>query len=550
MITGLVLVSLFIGISYVRAAWVDPVWNDGAGAAPWGGTTEAPLNTSVTPQTVQGDLTIKNTLEVLDQGIQTNNLLSVDENFRVSPDLPDDDGEICINDTGDGALCKNNFDFEEGNFVHINPVDPDLGFIRLGDPDPTKEKEGYMIIEGDINESGSPIALYAKAGRSSSNLSHAIMGYAGSGDTLPAHLSAGVYGVAGSNSPFSIGVGGTAPSLVGPAYAAYFKGKVEIDGCLDFAGDCKYEWPTGEMEGDFVKLDPETNQQGNVDLSPGSTSVFTSLILGGDPSGLGIGITCGDGSCNNGETIFTCEVDCFTVYKVSPTNITDGTAVITWQTSAPASTVVNYGTTPDLGSEIVDETLAYDHAVLLSSLNYSTAYYYQVQSIADSGAYRASSVLNFTSLIDTTPPFPPANLHNTTPKPDQIPLAWYQTLQDNPGGSGFSHFVIYREGIPFDTTTSAWYIDYFVDQDAYYSYEITAVDMLGNESEPSNAEIIHVPTACVSNSNCTNPLYPVCYGELGCGEPLPGGSPVVLKEIPESYLQYEDPGGWEGGGGW
>jgi len=193
--------------------------------------------------------------------------------------------------------------------------------------------------------------------------------------------------------------------------------------------------------------------------------------------------------------------------------------------------------------------LVSSHAVLLSSLQYETTYFFEVQSVAEAGASKTSNTLNFRTLIDTTPPFPPANLHTTAPQPDQMPIVWYHTLQDDQGGSGFSHFVIYRDSLPFDTTTEAWYIDYFVDQDAYYAYAITAVDQLGNESEPSNTEIFHVPTACSDDSDCTNPLYPTCYGQFGCGPARGGGSPVIMKETPEDYEEYLG-GGWEGGGGW
>jgi hypothetical protein len=402
-----------------------------------------------------------------------------------------------------------------------------------------------------ITASGS-IGLEAIAGNPSVRDTHGLMGVAGRNTAPGTPMSAGLFGQAGANSDLSIGIGGTtAEPTWSNAYAAYFKGKVNIVGCLRFnGGDCLAAWPGTIPAGDYVQLleagDPP--QVGNVHLSPTSTSAFSNLVLGADPSGLDISVTCGDGICNNGETAETCETDCFAITGLDVTDITDGSARVIWETGIPATSLVRYGLTESLESQVSDESPVASHSMVLSSLNNDSVYYYQVTSISQSGSVRVSGVQTFRTLIDMTPPSVPTNLHTTTPAPDRIPLLWYHTHQDNPGGDGFAYFNIYRDGLFMDQTANSYYEDFYVDQDATYVYSVTAVDLRGNESAHSDDLIITVPISCTTSNDCINPLYPVCCGETGCKASCGGGgSPVVLKT---TYENYTTPGEGEEGGGW
>ncbi len=532
--------ALAFGALQAEAAWTEP---DPASVPPSGGTTAAPLNTSGVAQTKEGSLTIENTLEsVGSAGIQTNNPLTVSGNLRISPD---GGGQICLN-----GECRSSFDQDFPDYLHLSPDSPDSGFIWLGDPAATEE--GYLQIAAT-----GPIGLYGIAGNPSIRDTYGLFGVAGMNAAPGTPMSAGLFGQAGSDSDLSIGIGGTTlvPSWAN-AYAAYFKGKVNIVGCMRFnGGDCLSAWPGIAGSGDYVRLleagDPA--QSGNVHLSPTSTSAFTSLILGSDPSGLDIGITCGDGICNNGETAGTCEADCFAITNLQVTGITDGSAFVSWETGIPATSLVRYGISESLESQVDDPSYVASHGITLSSLNNDTVYYYQVTSISESGSVRTSGIQTFRTLIDTTPPSAPTNLHTTTPSPDRVPLVWYHARLDNPGGVGFAYFHIYRDGLLLDQTANSYYEDIYIDQDATYAYTVKAVDLRGNESAASNEFVATVPISCTTDNDCINPLYPVCCGEIGCyascgGAGGGGSSPVVLKN--QNYTEYVPPGEWEEGGGW
>jgi len=74
------------------------------------------------------------------------------------------------------------------------------------------------------------------------------------------------------------------------------------------------------------------------------------------------------------------------VSGVAATNITDNSAVITWQTNVPATSRVEYGTTPAYGtSSLLYTTPRTSHSVTLTGLLPNTQYYYRVISTNEFG---------------------------------------------------------------------------------------------------------------------------------------------------------------------
>jgi len=69
-----------------------------------------------------------------------------------------------------------------------------------------------------------------------------------------------------------------------------------------------------------------------------------------------------------------------TISSVAAGNITDTSAIITWITNEPATSLVNYGNTTTLGSTVSDGALITDHAISLTNLTPATLYYYEVSS--------------------------------------------------------------------------------------------------------------------------------------------------------------------------
>lgn len=82
--------------------------------------------------------------------------------------------------------------------------------------------------------------------------------------------------------------------------------------------------------------------------------------------------------------------------------LADTSARITWVTSQPANSIVDYGTTSAFGAESGDyTTLATDHTVNLPGLLPQTKYYYQVKSINSEGLIGASAISTFITLAQS-----------------------------------------------------------------------------------------------------------------------------------------------------
>lgn len=66
--------------------------------------------------------------------------------------------------------------------------------------------------------------------------------------------------------------------------------------------------------------------------------------------------------------------------SVDAGNITETSAIITWTTDAPATSIVNYGNTTDLDFTVSDDALVYEHSITITGLGPATRYYFEVQS--------------------------------------------------------------------------------------------------------------------------------------------------------------------------
>lgn len=113
-----------------------------------------------------------------------------------------------------------------------------------------------------------------------------------------------------------------------------------------------------------------------------------------------------------------------TISDVQATQITSGTATITWTTAAPATSQVNYGLTAAYGSQTpLDSSLVTAHSVLLSGLSPQATYHYQVLSTNAYGSAQSADVA-----FTTTAPITEIIVDNTDP-------GWANT---SPGGAAWS----------------------------------------------------------------------------------------------------------------
>jgi len=96
------------------------------------------------------------------------------------------------------------------------------------------------------------------------------------------------------------------------------------------------------------------------------------------------------------------------IFGVKTKGQTGSGAIITWQTTKPGSSMVEYGTTDALGTATNEETGAdTSHMVILSGLSSNTTYYYKVATRdgADGDLYYSDIfTFNTTASTDTTPP--------------------------------------------------------------------------------------------------------------------------------------------------
>jgi phosphodiesterase/alkaline phosphatase D-like protein len=83
------------------------------------------------------------------------------------------------------------------------------------------------------------------------------------------------------------------------------------------------------------------------------------------------------------------------ITDVMASDLTEISAVIIWSTDEPATSQVEYGTTPNYGlKSLKNENLATNHRVDLSGLTPGTKYFFKVKSTDEVGNVRA--VGNFT----------------------------------------------------------------------------------------------------------------------------------------------------------
>lgn len=74
------------------------------------------------------------------------------------------------------------------------------------------------------------------------------------------------------------------------------------------------------------------------------------------------------------------------ISAVSVTDVSETTATVTWTTSEPATSQVEYGLTAAYGSRItLDQSLITNHSIKITGLNPSTMYHYRVRSESASG---------------------------------------------------------------------------------------------------------------------------------------------------------------------
>ncbi|UZE94202.1 MAG: LamG domain-containing protein [Candidatus Pacearchaeota archaeon] len=114
-------------------------------------------------------------------------------------------------------------------------------------------------------------------------------------------------------------------------------------------------------------------------------------------------IIAGNGIANTSSdtlffTIDTADKTPPTITDITPNDITNGEATITWMTNEVSNSSVNYGEAENLGSVEGSISLVLSHSVTLTSLETLTLYYYNVTSCDAVGNCNTTGLFNFTTI--------------------------------------------------------------------------------------------------------------------------------------------------------
>ncbi len=533
----LFIISLFVGLSLAASvfAFEEPV------ELPPEGSTSAPILSGPTDDIRYGPLSIEG-------GITTNGPFASQSEIRTSGDFTvTDNAQICL-----GGECIDSWNDILSHYVRLSPSDADSGFIHLN---------GLARFQAAAN---ADFALYSRAVGATAASTYALSGNAwGSVDTD--NQSFGVLGIAAHNSDVT---GQMAHGIFGwdggnrNAYAGYFTGRVDItdNSLLCFIDgdliDCRNTWPLGGPADDLLALQfqwPSDEQSGWTAVNgPGR---FTSFVLG-NPDGHSASLTCGDGICSEGAV--ACPTDCPVLSSITAAWQSDTTALVSWTSNTPMTSVVHYGLSDQYGSQELDTATGTSHSITLSGLDKDLSYHYRVGgTTAGSGTAFYSDDYVLPANIDTEAPQVVTSLNYAVHLPplppgsdiEKVALSWTHAKNDNPPGSnsGFKEFRVYRKlttapGNPvlLGATTNLSYNDNdpALLQTRSYLYWVTAVDNNLNESFHQD-QTVHIPKRCTVNLDCAlDSGYPNCcsWGEGGkacavsCGSG--GGSSPILNKLP------------------
>jgi len=134
-----------------------------------------------------------------------------------------------------------------------------------------------------------------------------------------------------------------------------------------------------------------------------------------------------------------------------------------------------------------------------SSLASSTTYHYRVRAFQkvsrDAPRYSDYAIASATTLNDTQTPSAPSVLKAAATSASSVKLTW-KAAKDF-GGSGLKGYMIYRDGAflilipPQDT----YAVDSGLSPSAKHHYQVSAIDLAGNESLKSGSVIASTPSS-------------------------------------------------------
>ncbi len=206
-----------------------------------------------------------------------------------------------------------------------------------------------------------------------------------------------------------------------------------------------------------------------------------------------VNLTVTDGDGSTAWTVKTISVNATPaapmILNIQVIDITNVSANITWATDQLADSLLEWGTTPSLGSSMFDGTFVYNHSMQLTGLTPNTTYYFNITSCNSLGNCTTSGPNTFTTLAaDAVPPAQVTGLAESSVGDDWIQWAW-----TNPSDADFDHVEVWVNG--------SWYANVSgtpggsgsvnvtgLANGTTYTVEVITVDTDGNRNTPGQTD--------------------------------------------------------------
>ncbi|MFH0927896.1 MAG: fibronectin type III domain-containing protein, partial [bacterium] len=238
------------------------------------------------------------------------------------------------------------------------------------------------------------------------------------------------------------------------------------------------------------------------------------------------------------------------ISNLAVSNLTSGSAVISWTTNELSTTKINFGPTEAYGETREDTTPVIEHTLTLTGLNPDTTYHFSVTSADTTNNSSSSLDRTATTPPDTTPP-PNVSGLNAMPGNRQIVLGW-----TNPQNtSDFAGVMVRRktgsspqnqnDGLLAYQGIAQTLGDSNLTNNTRYYYAVFSYDQTGNFSSGALIDAIPRATAVCGDGSCmvgenafTCPadcggVAPIC-GDQTCNgaetnATCPGDCPLALQ---------------------
>ncbi len=239
-----------------------------------------------------------------------------------------------------------------------------------------------------------------------------------------------------------------------------------------------FVWTTDELASSTLKYGTTKSYGNTAALDASQTTMHTVMLTELTPDTLYYYcITATDSSGNTADYCghsFTTEAEETpadsnppTIESVSVSNITEDGAEISWTTDEVSDGYVEYGPTPDYGSQtplVTDYTT--DHTATLSGLDPDTVYFYRVVSSDGVGNTAKSSENNFSTETLSGEPATEEN-QETEPEPEPTPPA-NPTPEESPEPKQVVISGVEVVNVTKDSATIVWTTDAPADSELNY----------------------------------------------------------------------------------